>query len=550
MVIVDTSFMELQEMVDADLSLEELEQVLSDMGMELDDVNGDEIKVEITAERVDLITPAGLARAINCYRGGKYSEITVSKGDYVHKVDASVKSVRPFTRSFVVKNLSFDEENIKALMTVQEKIHDTFGRNRKKVSIGVYDLDLLQFPIHYKALRPEEIKFVPLEMSTEMNGRQILEQHEKGKAYAYLLKGFELFPLQVDNTGKVLSMPPIINSDDLGKIGVETKNILIECTGPDADALDNIMNILAVMFNDIKGEVVSCLIEDGTSKIVCPSAKSVEREISINYVNKWIGLNVDKDSIGKYLQKMEYNVINIEGDKVKVSIPSVRSDIWHQVDIADDIARGFGYNNITPTLPNVSTIGAMLPENILFEDISEILVSLGLVEVKTFALTNHVDQFENMNIKDLPHVKLGRNTADKNLSMVRTWLLPEVLKTLVANRNKEYPQNVFEVGTVVVPDESKDVKSRNVSKLVCLLCDDKADFTKAKQVLDAVMKFLGVEYYVRESEHSSFLKGRVGSIVVDDEVFGVIGELSPVVLEKWDLMMPTVGFELDLAKFI
>jgi len=193
-------------------------------------------------------------------------------------------------------------------------------------------------------------------------------------------------------------------------------------------------------------------------------------------------------------------------------------------------------------------IGKMLPENILNEDLSEFLVSLGLIEVKTFALTNHIDQFENMNIKELPHIKLGSNTTDKNLSMVRAWLIPEVLKTLVANRNREYPQNIFEIGTVVIPDETKDVKARNKDKLVCLLCNDKTDFTKAKQVLDAVMKFLGIEYHVRESKHQSFITGRIGEIIVNDESIGIIGELNPEVLIKWDLMMPTVGLELDLEK--
>ena len=549
MVIVDTTFSEMQELIKDNITIEELDQILADMGMELDDVNEDEIKIEITAERTDLITPAGLARAINCYQGKEtYQEITTKPSDYIHKVDPSVKKVRPFTRSFVVKNLTLYEESIKALMTVQEKIHDTFGRKRKKVSIGVYDLDKITFPIHYKALKPEEIKFIPLEMTQELNGKQILEQHEKGKAYANLLAGQTHYPLQIDDAGKVLSMPPIINSDDLGRVGIYTKNLLVESTGPDAEALDNIMNILAVMFNDMQGEIFQVTIKDGKEKIICPNTKQIEREVSIEYVNDWIGLNVNKDSIKEYLQKMEYTVKSIAADKVIVSIPSVRTDIWHQVDIADDIARGFGYNNIEPTLPNISTIGKMLPENILNEDLASFLVSLKLTEVKTFALTNHTDQFENMSIKELPHVKLGSNTTDKNLSMVRTWLIPEVLKTLVANRNREYPQNIFEIGTVVVPDETKDVKARNKNKLVCLLCNDKTDFTKAKQILDAVMHFLGIEYHVRESKHGSFIVGRVGEVIVGEETIGIIGELSPKVLSNWDLMMPTVGFEIDLEK--
>ncbi len=549
MVIVDTTFSRMQELVKKELTIEELEQVLADMGMELDDVEEDIIKIEITAERIDLISAEGLARAINSYLGliKGYEDITVEKGDYTHIVEPSVKVIRGFTRSFVVKGLSLDEDSVKTLMQVQEKIHETYGRKRKKVAIGVYDLNLLTFPITYKAEKPEDISFVPLDMESEMNGRKILEEHPKGQAYAHLLEGESLFPIHRDAQGKVLSMPPIINSNSLGKVSATTNDLFIECTGPSSEALDSIMDIFATMFADLKGKIYSVTIKDGNEEIVCPSFKKKEWSITVDVVKNLIGIDVDNQKIAELLPKMQYTIVETGNNEIKVSVPSVRTDIWHPVDIADDVARAYGYNNILPQVPNLSTIGGMLPMNILKEDIANFLVGFGLIELNTWALTNHLNQYEKMNIPEEPHVKLGKNTQDSNLSQVRSWMIPEAIKTLVANRSSEYPQKVFELGICVLPDETKNVTAKNVDKLVCLLCEDKTDFTQIKQILDAVCKFMNVEYNVKESKHDSFIEGRMGEIMVNDHKIGIIGEIHPQVLDNWDLKMPVTALEIDLS---
>nr|MBT4247612.1 phenylalanine--tRNA ligase subunit beta [Candidatus Woesearchaeota archaeon] len=549
MVIVDTTFSRMKELVKKELTIEELEQVLADMGMELDDVEEDIIKIEITAERIDLISAEGLARAINSYLGliKGYEDITVEKEDYVHIVEPSVKAVRGFTRSFVVKGLSLDEDSVKTLMQVQEKIHETYGRKRKKVAIGVYDLNLLKFPITYKAEKPEKISFIPLDMDQEMNGHQILEEHPKGQAYAHLLKGESLFPVHRDANGKILSMPPIINSNSLGKVSATTKDLFIECTGPSGEALDSIIDIFATMFADWKGKIYYVTIKDGNEEIICPSFKKKEWSITVDVVRNLIGIDVDAKKVSELLPKMQYAIVETGDNEIKVLVPSVRTDIWHPVDIADDVARAYGYNNIVPQVPNLSTIGGMLPINILKEDIANFLVGFGLIELNSWALTNHIDQYEKMNLSEEPHVKLGKNTQDSNLSQVRSWMIPEAIKTLVANRSSEYPQRVFELGICVLPDETKDVNAKNVDKLVCLLCEEKTDFTQIKQILDAVCKFIGIEYMIKEAKHDSFIEGRMGEIIVNEKTVGIIGEIHPQVLDNWDLKVPVTALEIDLS---
>jgi phenylalanyl-tRNA synthetase beta chain len=552
MVIVDTKLSRLNKLLKKKITIKQLDQCLADMGMELDEINGDEIKIELTAERIDLITPEGLARAINCYLGyaKKYPETKINKSNYVHKVKPIVKKYRAFTRSFIVKNLKFSSEDIKAIMWIQEKIHDTYGRKRKKLAIGLYDLDLIKLPVTYDALKPESIKFIPLGMTQELNGRQILQKHPTGRDYAHLIEKDDKYPIQIDSKGQILSMPPIINSDNLGKITKETKNLFIECTGPEEGTLDNAMNILSTMFGDWDGKIYSVTIEDGRSKTICPNLTPEKRTVSSEFVNKHIGINLKPKETAKMLTKMGHEIISVKGDNITFNVPATRTDIWHDVDIADDVARGYGFNNIKLTLPNISTMGKMLPINELKEDICNFLANIGLVEVNTFALTSKEVQYEKMNISEEKHIALGKNTTDKSLNMVRSWLLPELMKVLVANRNKEYPQKIYESAIVVSPDNKEESKARNVEKLACLLCEEKTDFTKAKQVLDAIFSYLGLEYEIKEAELGTFISGRAGEVYLKGKKIGSIGEINPQVLSNWELFMPVSGFEINLDEVL
>jgi phenylalanyl-tRNA synthetase beta chain len=550
MVIVDTSFKLIQELVKEKISIEDLENTLADMGFELDEVEGDNIKIEITAERTDLVTPQGLARAIRSYKEitKGYQEIKTIPSKYEHIIDKSVKNIRPYTKSFVVKNIQLNEQTIKTLINTQEKIHATFGRKRKKVAIGVYDLEKIKFPITYKALDPKAIKFIPLDETKEMNAIQIIENHPKGKTYAHLLKNQSKYPIHIDANNQILSMPPIINSNNLGKITTQTKNLFVETTGTDEEALDNIMNILATMFYDLKGEIhqVKITNQETNQSSTCPSLKSSTRTIKADYVNKVIGINIDTKQTIELIPKMGFNVLETNKDEIIVEIPSIRTDIWHEIDIADDIARAYGYNNIIPTLPNISTIGKMLPINILIENLANFIVGLNYLELKTFSLTNNFDQFNKMNSTPQPHIKLGKNTQDSNLNMIRCWLIPSLMQALVANRSKQYPQKVFEIGTVIIPDETKDVKAKNQENLVCIDVSEESDFTKIKQTLDAILTFLDIEYQTIEIDHKSFMPGRCAKIVVNKTEIGFLGELDPQVLTNHGLIMPASALEINL----
>src|SRR3989338_11056856 len=232
MVILETNFTELNKAIGKKLTKKELEDTLFDLGMELERTEKDEIRIEITPDRPDLLSTQGLGRALKAYLRIKTGlrEYKIKKSDIKIYVDKSVEKVRPYTVAAVVKNLKLDYEKIKEIINIQEKIHNTFARKRKKLAIGIYPLENISSPIKYLAKSPDEIKFIPLDFEKELTGKEILEKHPKGIEYAHLLKNHEKYPIFVDSKNKILSMPPIINARDLGKVTETTKDVFIECS--------------------------------------------------------------------------------------------------------------------------------------------------------------------------------------------------------------------------------------------------------------------------------------------------------------------------------
>lgn len=286
MVTLDTSFNELKKHLGKEISEEELDGVLFDMGMELEDVQGDEIKIGITPDRVDMLSLHGAARALNAYLGAHpgMPKFHVEHSSLKIFIDKSVEEVRPYTIAAVVEGLHFTDEKIKEMIWVQEKLHQTFARGRKKAAIGIYPLEKIVPPIDYLADAPENIRFKPLGAEGEMNGNQILEEHPTGKEYAHLLEGFEKYPFFRDSEGNILSMPPIINSELTGRVTEETKEVFIECSGSDFNSLKILLNIIVSMFQDMGGKIKSVELNYGEKKIITPDFAPEYRTIYVKEI--------------------------------------------------------------------------------------------------------------------------------------------------------------------------------------------------------------------------------------------------------------------------
>ncbi|RLG14199.1 MAG: phenylalanine--tRNA ligase subunit beta [Candidatus Nanohalarchaeota archaeon] len=546
MVMIDVKHSELCSAVGKNIPVDELSEILFDFGLELKKHIGDDLSIELTAERSDLISLQGLARALRNYTGleDKMPEWNVKKSNYEVEVTDMPKQWS-YVVCAVAKNLKFDDEKIREVMRVQEKLAGTFLRNRKKGGIGIYPLDKIHFPVKVIGKNPDKVKYRPLEYPKEITAKQILSLHPTGKKYAHLVEGWKKMPFFIDSEGTIMSMPPIINSHTVGKITPDTKDIFIEATGINLKVLEEAVNIICAMFEDMGADIYSTKIKYSNRTITTPNLAPYERQVSINYANKMLGLKLSRKDTEKLLKKMMYGISKTEGDTIKVKVPKVRVDLWHQIDLVDDIARAYKFNKFPLTLPSISTIASTLPLSDLSEQLSDMMVGLGFAEIYTLGLTSTVDQYEKMNIEPDEHIHLNES-AEQGINMTRTWLLPESLNSLEHNKNRPVPQKIFECSFVVIPDAKEDVRSRTVKKLCACISDNVVTFTQIKQVLDALLCAYNLDLEIQKTKHSSFMNGRCGKIIANKKEIGIIGEINPAVLSKWSIVSPTACFEINI----
>tara|TARA_Y100000034_G_C6909945_1_gene423960 strand:- start:3023 stop:4672 length:1650 start_codon:yes stop_codon:yes gene_type:complete len=521
---------------------EKLSDRISMLGTDLEKLNKNEIVVEIFPNRPDLLSVQGFTRALKSFMGitKGLSKFHVTKSNDKVIIDKSVNKIRPYTVCAVVKELKFDNQKIKDIIQIQEKLHTTYGRNRKKAAIGVYPLEKIKFPITYLAKSPKDIKFRPLEFPKEITGLQMLSQHPAGREYGHLLEGKDMFPIFVDANNNVLSMPPIINSHLTGKISEKTKDVFVECSGFDLDTLELCLNMIVTALSDMGGKIYSTKLQYNNKTIITPNLEPKKWKINLDFINKWLGLELKDKDFKKYLEKMGFGYQN-----KTVLVPAYRSDIMHEVDFAEDIAIAYGYENFNEEIPNVSTIGEEDSFEIFKRKISEVLVGLGLLELNSYNLTSKDIQNKFMNVKfDLVEMESAVSTE---FNVLRSWMIPGLLNVLKNNKHHEYPQRIFDVGIVFKKDKKSETGVKEMVRLAVGLCEDKADFTKIKQAFDYLMRMLDVKYEMKDTDHKSFISGRVARVSVKGKDVAYIGEMHPEVLTAFDLDTPVAAFELNLS---
>ncbi|MAF99164.1 MAG: phenylalanine--tRNA ligase subunit beta [Nanoarchaeota archaeon] len=532
-----------ERLVGKKLPLDQLKDRISMLGTDLEKIEGNEIQVEIFPNRPDMLSEQGFARAFSSFIGiktglRKYS--TKSSGKKVI-IEPSVKGIRPFTACAIVKGLQLDEEKIREIIQIQEKLHITYGRNRKKAAIGVYPMEKITFPVRYKASKPENISFQPLGSTKAMSALQILAQHKAGQEFGHLLENLERFPYFIDANDEILSMPPIINSHRTGRVTKKTNDLFIECSGFDFKTLSICLNIIVTALADMGGSILTVDLQY-EKKRTTPDLEPKKMKLNLPYINNRLGLDLSHSEASKLLGRMGFGM-----EKNTVLIPSYRADILHQVDFVEDIAIAYGYENFTEEIPNVATIGQENQVEKFQRKLQEICIGFGLLEVKNYHLLMESDLNQKMNLNN-KLIPLKNAVGDHN--HLRNSLLPSLIKTLSENQHHEYPQNIFEIGRTFNISKSTETGVKESQLLSIALCNEKADFTQVRQLLDALLSSLDVKGSVKESTHASFIPGRMGTIMVNGKSVGIIGEIHPQVLTAWNLLMPVVVFELNIEKIM
>jgi phenylalanyl-tRNA synthetase beta chain len=538
---IEFSLKDLNSLVGKDLTKKELEEYLWYCKAELNSLEGDNAKVEVADTNLPYLwSVEGIARLLKGVLSKEkgLAELDIKKSDYAIVVDKNVNKIRPYIAGFVAKGKKVDGFLLKQMIQLQEKLCENFGMRRKKVAIGIYSHDNIDFPVHYKAIKPSGIKFVPLGETKEMNLYEIIKKHPKGIEYGWILKDFEEYPILVDSKDAVLSFPPIINSKNTGQVEEGTENLFFEATGTDYESVILATNIFAFALADRGFEISSVNVQYPNKKVNTPFVFKNWVKINKKDVESIFGLDLKETEIKKLVESMRYGYV-----QGKVTIPCYRKDIMHKVDVIEDIGIAYGYDNIKEEPLTSYTVGESLPIVKFIDKIRDSLVGAGYQEVFSPILTSKEILGKRMGLEGSGILEID-NYMSETYSCVRNWLIPVLMEFLTKNKHNEYPQKIFEEGIVKF---YKGNEIKEFERLALLSCSNKADFTDAKQALDVIMNSLGLKYEIKEIDHASFIDGRCGRIIVNCVKVGYIGEVKPEILENFSLDYPIAALELNIT---
>jgi len=537
---------------DSSLSLDALENLLEYAKSEMKSFDEEtcELKLENNdTNRPDLWSSEGTARQIRtcCYKKAVHYPFFEAQPEDSHTiiVDESVTAIRPFIGGFMVTGITVDDLLLAQLIQSQEKLCENYGRSRDLIAIGIYDASQMRLPVHYRGVRPDSVRFAPLDFEEEMTLDEILTKHPKGIQYAPLVKGKERYPLITDSRDKVLSFPPVINSNDLGRVVPGNNHLFVEATGLERDAITLALNILACNIHDRGGKITpfSVVYPDG-SKTVTPFRFDRKVELELSFAQKCTGEEISLDELIEKLKAMDLELTATDEAKNITTWrpPAYRLDHLHAVDLVEDYCISRGYNNFVPEMPERFTKGAAAPVISWSDTLRELMTGMSFQEVMTYMLTSRDTLTAKMNDFS-PNLEI-ENIMSESYSVVRSRLIPILLEIESKNQRSEYPHRIFETGEVAVPDSATADMTRTEYHLAALIAHSSATFSELSSVLQALMYYLGIEYSLEKAEHPSFISGRVGKIKANNQSLGVIGEIHPQILENWGITCPCAAFEL------
>nr|CAB3465698.1 unnamed protein product [Digitaria exilis] len=413
---------------------EEFDALCFEFGIELDDVTtekaiirkekhleddgevegDDEViyKIEVAANRYDLLCLEGLARALRVFIGTEAIPVfrvsSIPHGSMIQMhVKPQTSQIRPHVVCAVLRGITFDEARYNSFIDLQDKLHQNICRKRTLVAIGIHDLDTLLPPFSYEALPPHEINFVPLKQEESFRADKLMEFYKsdmKLKKFLHIIENSPVYPVIYDSNRTVLSLPPIINGAH-SAITLRTRNVFIECTATDLTKAKIVLNTMVTMFseyceNKFEVEPVEVVNHDG-SKTVYPDLSCYQMEAPLSDIVGPIGISLDEKQ---------------------------------------DVAIAYGYNNVPKTKPKCMTIGGRQPLNRFSDKIRAEVARAGYMEVLTFILSSHEENFDMLNrTDDKSKAVIIANPRTSEFEVVRTSLMSCLLKTLKHNIDHPRP---------------------------------------------------------------------------------------------------------------
>jgi phenylalanyl-tRNA synthetase beta chain len=540
MPVIELSYSRLQKLI-GKVTKKQISDSLPFLGLDIESEDKDLVRIEYSPNRPDYSTDYGIALGMQGLLGIKTGivKLNVKKShNYLISVNPLVTKIRPFVTGIIAKNGKVDDKTIKQLMTMQEDLHFGIGRKRKKSSIGIHDLDKISFPLVYTTTTRNH-KFIPLNSEKETTISEILVNTDVGKDYGSILGQSSQVPIILDENENTVSFPPIINAA-VTTVTTKTKNLFVEVTGITKEDAEDMLAVVATILQSA-GFILESIKITG-AKNSSPKLEQRKMTVSISLINQILGLSLNSSKIVSSLKKSRLDAIS-KGANIICTIPAYRFDIFGPLDLVEEVALGYGIQNLEPILSPSQTIGKINPVSLKLKSLDQTMIGLGFLEALNSSLTSKRVLYD-MTDRDSTKIISVLDSKSREHTILRDSILPGLLENLSKNIHESYPQKIFETGTVFATENpiSEKINFSGIS------AHKDANFTEIKSIIQSALNIgFGIKVETKTATNSTFEDGHCASIILNNIPIGIIGKIDSKIIENYKIRVPVVGFEISLS---
>tara|TARA_Y100001960_G_scaffold183324_1_gene192109 strand:- start:98 stop:1741 length:1644 start_codon:yes stop_codon:yes gene_type:complete len=543
--VVELNINRVRNLISGKTTRKQIIETLPFLGLDIESQNEEKIRIEYSPNRPDYSTEFGVSLGLQGLLGIKkgIQKFNIKKTkNYSIKVDSSVSKIRPFVTGIVAKNGSLNGDDIQQLMWMQEDLHDGIGRKRKKSSIGLHNVDKISFPLTYRTLTREH-KFIPLNSNSEQTIDEILTNTEVGQKYGCVVENEKNVPIILDSENNTISFPPIINSA-LTTVTSSTKNILVEVTGIDKEAAEDMLSVVVSILQTAGFEFEELKISGNKNSTPLFKDRTIIYEPKLT--SEILGIDMNISNMVTCLKKCRLDA-SVKGKKINCAIPRYRFDIFGPMDLVEEIALGYGIAEIEPKLSPSTTIGQKNDVILKTELIRKTAVGLGILEAFNSSLTSKKVLYD-LTKRESTEIISVLDSKSQEHTILRDSLLPGLLENLSKNIHESYPQKLFESGVVF----TKDNPINESVNFAVIISHKDTNFSEIKAVLQSILRTsFKINLQTKTSENQEvFSEGRHADIFVNDKKIGEVGEINSEILENFRIRTSVTGFEIKLSGLI
>ncbi|MCM8711970.1 phenylalanine--tRNA ligase subunit beta [Clostridium sp. SYSU_GA19001] len=296
-------------------------------------------------------------------------------------------------------------------------------------------------------------------------------------------------------------------------------------------AMDRACNLVEALG---AGEVMEGTIDIYPEKVI---AKTLE--VSGSWINKFLGTEIPVEKMKEYLDGLELATV-INGDNLVITVPTFRSDVNIKEDVAEEIARIYGYNNIpTTVMSSVALNGGKNKKQKLEDKVIEALIGCGLNQAISYSFVSPKVFDKILLPKDskLRNAVAIRNPLGEDFSIMRTTSIPSMMEALARNYSRNNAEvRLFEIGKIYIPNDDFD-KLPQEKNIVTIGMYGKVDYLDLKGVVENIIDILGINNvsFQRESSNPTFHPGKTAALYVKKDLVGILGEVHPDVSENYEI---------------